>query len=119
MCRPPINRRAFNNFSAGEATYVSIHQRMASPAQATRAARAALGAVGLADVRRVASRIVTDAGQLYGTIRTDVYLAAHHDSVAIANVLRTLPDTVTVVRDATRVSAYRTTAPDAAVRYAR
>ncbi|BCJ64830.1 hypothetical protein [Polymorphospora rubra] len=91
------------------------HQRITSPAQATRAARAALGAVGLADVRRVTSRTVAKGGRLYGTIRTDVYLAAHHDRDAIADVLRTLPGTVSVDAEETRVCAYRITATGGSV----
>ncbi|WP_406062915.1 hypothetical protein [Micromonospora sp. NBC_00860] len=89
------------------------HQRITSPAQATRAARAALGAVGLADVRRVTSRTVTEGGRLYGTIRTDVYLAAHHDRGAIADLLRTLPGTVAVDTEENHVYAYRAAAAEA------
>ncbi|MFC6023640.1 hypothetical protein ACFP2T_46745 [Plantactinospora solaniradicis] len=91
------------------------HPRITSPVQAARAVRSALGAVGLADVRRVTSRTVAKGGRLYGTIRTDVYLAAHHDRDAIADVLRTLPGTVAVDAEETHVCAYRIIATEGSV----
>lgn len=81
-----------------------------TPARATREARAALGAAGLAAVRRVTSRpAAAPGGRREHTIRTDVhlYLYPHSDRDAVAAALRALPGLVDEFLGTATISLYR------------
>lgn len=85
--------------------------RPLTPAQATRAVLQALGAAGLADVRKVTSRPAVAGDGFDRAVRTDVTLHPHNRPERIAAVLAALPNVVQTLTTPASVAVYRAERP--------